>query len=95
MKTNKNVLNVEARVLSLLITNDPRSVEQIAELVGLDQSIVSRLKRGRREPTQDQIDKFAKFYGVEPELLKQGIPLEMVFEALNKLAIQLRKTKRK
>jgi transcriptional regulator with XRE-family HTH domain len=44
-------------------------LRQVAASMDIDQAIISKFERGERKPTREQVEKFAKFYGIDKKKL--------------------------
>ena len=42
-------------------------LREVAALLGIDQSIISKLEKGERNATREQVLKFAEIYDIEPK----------------------------
>lgn len=44
-------------------------LRQVAEALGIDQAIISKLERGERSPSKSQVEKFAMYYKLDKKSL--------------------------
>jgi transcriptional regulator with XRE-family HTH domain len=44
-------------------------LRHVASELDIDQAIISKFERGERKPTKEQVEKFAKFYGLNKKSL--------------------------
>ena len=38
---------------------------EVAQLIGIDQALISKFENGSRKPTKEQVEKFAEFYDLD------------------------------
>ncbi|AIG29629.1 XRE family transcriptional regulator [Flavobacterium psychrophilum] len=62
METFGNLIKKERESKGLLL-------RQVASSLEIDQAIVSKFERGERNPTKEQVEKFAEFYHLEKNKL--------------------------
>ncbi|MBI2966466.1 MAG: helix-turn-helix transcriptional regulator [Bacteroidetes bacterium] len=56
----------------------------VAAFLDIDQTILSRIERGQRKPTREQVVKFAKYFKVkENDLLVEWLSDKVVYEVGN------------
>ncbi len=59
-------------------------LRQVAAEIEIDQALLSKIERGERLPTRDQVIRLAKFYEVDPnEFLIELISDKLVYELLD------------
>lgn len=65
-------------------------LRQVAAEIEIDQALLSKIERGERLPTKDQVLKIAKFYNIDAnELLVAFLSDKLVYELQNEaLAIE-------
>lgn len=73
-------------------------LRQVAAAMEMDQALLSKIERGERMPTKDQVIRLAKFYRVDPEqfliaFLSDKLVYEVEDEEVGLKAIQVAEKK--
>jgi len=81
VKSNIFKLKKIGEIIKTLREQQSLLLRQVAAEIEIDQALLSKIERGERMPTREQIKRFAKFFGREEnELLIAFLSDKLVYE---------------
>lgn len=88
MDNNCQVKSVQVKKIAEIIREQREQkgllLREVAAKVAIDQALLSKIERGERMPTKDQVIRFAKFYKIdEGDLLIAFLSDKLVYELLD------------